>query len=375
MKKSLYLSILLLLTGLMLNAQDQMTAAITKVDAEKIEKKTDKTEKSEEAKAEVPAEEDEEGTKFTLSGSVDTYFRTNFNGPNDAEEFGVVAPATSFANLPGFSLGMINLVGTVTGEKAGVVADLVFGPRGSDAVFASPMYSNSGQIVNQLYAYWNMSDNVTLTLGNFNTFLGYEVISPSANFNYSTSYMFSYGPFSHTGMKIDVATESGFSFMAGLLNPTDITEFNPTGDYFFGAQIGYGGFYLNGLFGEDYSQVDLTGGLDVSDKVYLGVNATITDTGDDTGFSGAALYAQYAVSEAFKLGTRVEYFKDKATVFGELDEANAFDITLTGNYSVGNLTIIPELRVDTNSEDVFLDADGVANGSLASFVLAFVYSF
>lgn len=371
MNKSLYLSLLLVCIGLMLNAQDQITAAITKVDAEKTEKKTEKTE---EAKAEVPVEE-EEGTKFTLSGSVDTYFRTNFNGPNDAEEFGVIAPATSFANLPGFSLGMINLVGTVTGEKAGVVADLVFGPRGSDAVFASPLYSNSAQIVNQLYAYWNMSENVTLTLGNFNTFLGYEVISPSANFNYSTSYMFSYGPFSHTGLKIDVATESGFSFMGGILNPTDITEFNPTGDYFVGAQVGYGGFYLNGLFGEDYSQIDLTGGLDVSDKVYLGVNATITDTGDDTGFSGAALYAQYAVNEDFKLGTRVEYFKDKSIVFGELPEANALDITLTGNYSVGNLTIIPELRLDTNSEDVFLDTDGAANGSLASFVLAFVYSF
>ena len=44
---------------------------------------------------------------------------------------------------------------------------------------------------------------MTVTLGNFNTFLGYEVISPAANFNYSTSYMFSYGPFSHTGMKLD----------------------------------------------------------------------------------------------------------------------------------------------------------------------------
>jgi len=66
--------------------------------------------------------------------------------------------------------------------------------------------------------------------------------------------MFSYGPFSHTGLKLDIATESGFSIMGAILNPTDITEFNPTGDYFFGAQLGYGGFYLNGLFGDDYTQ-------------------------------------------------------------------------------------------------------------------------
>lgn len=369
--KSILLFALLLISVIVVNAQDQLSAEVTKVatDKEKVEKT------SEEATPEV-APEEEDGPKFVLSGSVDAYYRANLNGPNDASEYGLVAPATSFANLPGFSLGMINLVGSVEGEKAGMVADLVFGPRGSDAVFASPLYSNSAQIVNQLYAYWNMADNVTLTLGNFNTFLGYEVISPSANFNYSTSYMFSYGPFSHTGVKIDVSTESGFSFMAGLLNPTDITEFNPTGDYFFGAQVGYGGFYLNGLFGDSYSQVDVTGGVDISEDFYLGVNATLTDTGDDTGFSGGALYAQYATGENFKIGARAEYFADKQTVFGDfVAGVNAFDFTLTGNYSVGNLTIIPEIRIDNTSEDVFLDTDGAASGSLASFLVAFVYSF
>lgn len=370
--KSLYLIALALLATIGLNAQGQLFAEVTKVtsDKEKVEKTADVS------NPEVAAEEEEEGTQLTISGSVDAYFRSNLNGPNDATEYGMVAPATSFANLPGFSLGMINLVGSVDGEKAGMVADLVFGPRGSDAVFASPLYSNSAQIVNQLYAYWNMSDKLTLTLGNFNTFLGYEVISPSANFNYSTSYMFSYGPFSHTGLKLDYATESGFSLMAGILNPTDITEFNPTSDYLLGAQIGYGGFYLNGLFGKDYSQVDLTGGLDVTEDLYLGINATLTDTGDDTGFSGAALYAQLATGENFTLGARAEYFIDKQTVFGDFVEGvNAFDFTLTGNYSVGNLTIIPEFRLDNTSESVFLDADGVASGSLASFLVAFVYAF
>ena len=318
---------------------------------------------------------EEEAPKFTLSGSVDTYFRTNLNGPNDTERFGIVAPATSFANLPGFSLGMANLIGTYEGEKAGIVADLVFGPRGSDAVFDSPRYSSSAQIVNQLYAYVNVGENATITMGNFNTFLGYEVISPTANFNYSTSYMFSYGPFSHTGLKVDIATESGFSIMAGILNPTDVTEFNPFSDYFFGAQLGYGGFYLNGLFGDGYTQVDLTGGVDVTEKLYLGINATLTDTGDDTGFGGAALYAQLATSDALKLGVRYEFFNDKNTVFGDFAETNASDFTITANYSVGNLTIIPEFRIDTNDEDVFLDSDGAASSSLASFVLAFAYGF
>lgn len=252
--------------------------------------------------------------------------------------------------------------------------DLVFGPRGSDAVFASPLYSNSAQIVNQLYAYFNPSDNVTITMGNFNTFLGYEVISPTANFNYSTSYMFSYGPFSHTGLKVDFSSDSGFSGMLGILNPTDITEFNPTGDYYFGAQLGYGGFYLNALLGDGYSQFDLTGGIDVTEKLYLGINATIADAGDDVGFSGAALYAQFATSDNFKIGARYEIFKDEDVVFG-IGATNASDFTLSANYTIGNLTIIPEFRLDTNDNDVFTDKDFNPSSSLSSFVLAFAYGF
>ena len=152
------------------------------------------------ATVEVAAEEE---PTFNISGSIDTYYRSS--------EY---APGTSFGNLPGFALGMANVILSYEGEKSGFVADLVFGPRGADAVFNS---TGSSNIVNQLYAYYNVSDKLTLTLGNFNTFLGYEVISPVANFNYTTSYMFSYGPFSHTGIKADIAVSDDVSLMLGVI--------------------------------------------------------------------------------------------------------------------------------------------------------------
>ena len=142
-----------------------------------------------------------------------------------------------FANQPGFALGMINLVAAYEGEKVGFVADMVYGPRGADAVFNS--VGNSSSIVNQLYAYWNVSEKVTLTMGNFNTFLGYEVISPTANFNYSTSYLFSYGPFSHTGIKADFALSENLSLMLAVMNPTDALNITQLVDYALGAQLGY----------------------------------------------------------------------------------------------------------------------------------------
>lgn len=331
----------------------------------------------------VQAQDDE--STFSLSGSVDAYYRANLN--TSYSDGGTVAPGTSFANLPGFSLGMANLIAGYEGEKVGFVADLVFGPRGTEAVFGATTASSS--IVNQLYTYWNVSDGFTLTFGNFNTFLGYEVISPSANYNYSTSYMFSYGPFSHSGLKADIALGEA-SLMLAVLNPTDFTDFNPDGTYYGGAQLGIGGQYLNLLFGgEDfaYFQVDYTGGVDVSDATYLGINATYNlDL-----FAGAAVYLQQSFTDDFSMGLRAEYFKQLQSDDDEVidpntgsnnllvlstKDASVIDLTLSANYSVGSLTFIPEFRVDLYSEDEVLpEAGETPTSSLASFVVAAVYSF
>ena len=271
---------------------------------------------------------------------------------------------------------MFNLVTSYDTEKVGFVADMVFGPRGAEAVFGSPAALN---IVNQLYGYWNITDRVTATLGNFNTFLGYEVISPAANFNYSTSYMFSYGPFSHSGLKLDVDLGGGFTGMIGVFNPTDATDFNPTADYVGGAQLGYsndmGGAWFNVLLSEGFYQVDLTTGWQVTDAAYVGLNAT---TAQDN-FSGAAIYLQYATSDALALGIRGEYFADSGVEVVGVDES-VIDFTVSAQYKVGNMTIIPEFRIDTYSSDeaVILDGSGATpeyGNSLASFLLAAVYSF
>ena len=106
---------------------------------------------------------------FDFEGSIDTYFRASFSEDP-------VAPATSFSNLNGFALGMANFIVAYKGEKSGFIADIVFGPRGSDAVFGSK--GNSSEMLNQLYLYYNITNKIKITMGNFNTFLGYEVISP-----------------------------------------------------------------------------------------------------------------------------------------------------------------------------------------------------
>lgn len=329
-------------------------------------------------------EETEEKKKFEFSGSVDAYFKSNITGPNTADEDGAfLTPGTSFANRSGFSLGMANVIASYEGEKVGFVADLVFGPRGEDAVFLSIGSSN---LVNQLYVYWNVSESVTLTFGNFNTFLGYEVISPVANFNYSTSYMFSYGPFSHTGLKADFALSDDFSLMLAVMNSTDYTEINLDGGYTFGTQLGYKDQFLNLVYGDQTGttgptfQIDYTGGANLSDSFFLGLNATYNDT-DSAAFYGVALYPQITTSESFAIGLRAEYFAETeggAGAIGGYDsdgDASVIDFTLTGSYTVGDLIIKPELRLDSASEEVFWDNDLEGTKSLASFTLAAIYSF
>jgi len=305
----------------------------------------------------------DEAPKLSISGTVDAYYQTYLTASDDvSDSFG-----TSFADEAGFALGMANLVLSYEGEKTGVVADLVYGPRGDSAA--------GGYNLNQLYAYWNVSESTTLTAGRFNTYLGYEVISPAGNFNYSTSYLFSSGPFSHVGLKADFALSEDFSLMLAVMNPTD-TNNNTTGDYGFGAQLGYAGQYLNLYYDNDSVlgfEIDYTGGFDLSESFFLGINGAY-QVSDDAGFYGAALYPQLTTSDSFSIGLRGELFGLHAKDVDDLP--SVFATTLTGSYTVENLTIKPEVRLDSWSDnEPYVDADGVASESLAAFTIAAIYSF
>ena len=365
---------------------------------------------------------------FTFSGSIDTYFHSSFGAQNyypyDDEDgaYGSYAPSSSFADLKGFSLGMVNLIAAYQGEKVGFVGDVVFGPRGQAAVFGTA----SGQaIINQMFAYYKLSDAVTLNMGQFNTFLGYEVISPTINFHYSTSYLFSWGPFNHTGLRADFAFGNGMVAKLAVMNPTDIVEFNPVNTYTLGAQIGKtsdaGGIWLNFLYGDQDGtldeedayldedgelvtsagtlfQADVTLGYNLSETFYLGVNASyqttatgeeftgpgsIADTqGDASSFVGIALYPKLTLSESFALGLRGEYFAVKEGhlgIFGLDDngDGDVIEFTLSGNYKVGGFTFIPEVRFDKTSENSFYkdaETDPTEN-SMVTVNMAAVYKF
>lgn len=318
----------------------------------------------------VFAQETEEKA-FTVSGSVDAYFQTYLTASDDSDQsFG-----TAFADQTGFALGMANVIFSYEGENVGAVVDLVTGPRGAGATFNTDIVDG---IVNQAYVYWNVSDKTTLTFGRWNTFLGYEVIAPASNFNYSCSYLFSNGPFSHMGLKADFALSDDISLMLAVTNPWDTNDISATGEYGLGLQLGFYGQYLN-LYNDSGSndglgfEIDYTGGFDLSDSFFLGINAAYNDN-DGSGFYGAALYPQLSTSDDFSIGLRGELFG----LHGDANpnEESVLALTLTGSYVVEDLIIKPEIRLDSWTDATpYVDSDGIATDNLAAFTLAAIYSF
>ena len=146
----------------------------------------------------------------------------------------------------------------------------------------------------------------------------------------------------------------------------------------FGAQIGYKGQYLNFIAGavdatsaKDWIFLDYTGGFDLSDSFYVGINAAYANSSnDDAGYQGVALYLQNAFSEKFSLGFRPEFFKTTSSA----GDASVSAFTLTSNVSVtDNFKFITDLRFDS-SDDCLIEAFP-AKSSTSTLTLAAVYSF
>jgi hypothetical protein len=318
------------------------------------------------------AKEAPKSTPLEISGSGDLYYKYDFSGNENIK--------TSFAtDQNSVSLGMLDLALKKSVGKASFVGEVSFGPRGQYQSIPNGdgVDSNSFHIQN-LYATYAFTDKFSMTAGYMGTFIGYEVISPVANFHYSTSYLFTYGPFQNAGIKANYKISDKFGAMLGLFNDTWNTyKASPSkGLNAVGGQLSYSSgpvsAYLNFLDGSVSGTIfDLTATFQLSEKFKLGLNAADFSNTGDVGYSGIALYPSYAFSDAFALGLRGEYFDYKA---GSGDSSvTAF--TLSANFKKGGFTFIPELRFDSNADDVFVDSDMEPTNSASQVVLAVVYGF
>jgi len=325
------------------------------------------------------AQTDSTSTPLEISGSVDAYYKYDF---------------AKTANIPTYfdsdqnsvSLGMIDVALKKKTGKASFVGELSFGPRGQyqsilNGDGSASNESNSFHIQN-LYASYAFTDKFSMTAGFMGTFIGYEVISPVANFNYSTSYLFGWGPFQNAGIKANYTFSDKVGVMVGLFNDSwnTYTADPAFGVNAFGAQVSVTPVegwtaYANVLTGSECGTIfDLTTSYQITEKFALGLNAADFDDDDpaiSTSYSGVALYPKYNFSDAVALGLRGEYFKVKDGG----PQITAF--TLSANLKHGGLTFIPEVRLDNSDEDTFgfVKSNGTPTKSASQFSLALVYAF
>ena len=116
----------------------------------------------------------------------------------------------------------------------------------------------------------------------------------------------------------------------------------------------------------------------VTDMFNIGYNGTVQmvkpDGGSSDSWWGSALYLNLDPSSTFGITLRGEYFNNKKEV-SLAPGTSIFDITLSPNIKVGNLTIIPELRLDAGKDEIFKDNDGDPTKTTVAGILAATYHF
>lgn len=316
----------------------------------------------------------------TFTGSVDAYYRYNFNAP-----LGSTNNYTSFTNSNNsFELGMASVKVDHSFGKVAATIDVGFGRRAQE--FSYNDVGTTLTAVKQAYVSYAVSDKVKFTMGKWATHVGYELLDAYANRNYSMSYGFSYGPFFHTGLKADIALGGKSAMMVGIADMTDYVS-APNSIKVIIAQLstGFGEkvkAYLNYQGGTGLSQFDLVVTAALSDKFNIGYDGTmnstkITDT--SSSWKSHALYLNLDPSKKFGLTLRGEYFDDRKLspliTNGTYVANKIFATTLSANFKVDHLTIIPELRFDSAKGNIFLKDDSSPTSNTISFLLAAVYKF
>jgi hypothetical protein len=318
----------------------------------------------------------------TITGSVDVYYRYNFDNPKS----GNLNNFTSFTNSQNsFELGMASVKVDHSFGKASGTIDLGFGRRAEEFSYGNPEHTTLFA-VKQAYLSYAVSDHFKLTMGKWATHIGYELVDAYLNRNYSMDYMFSYGPFSHTGLKADIGLGKKSSFMLGVANTSDLVSTTSSRKFAI-AQFSTGSAndkikaYLNyqGTYGSlSLNQFDLVVTGAVSDKFSIGYNGTVqsvkTDSTSSHSWWGSALYFNYDPKSTFGITLRGEYFDNKKAVVSA-PATSIFDVTLSPNFKVGNLTIIPELRLDAGKDAIFEKHDGNTTKSTVTGILAATYHF
>ncbi len=405
-----------------------------------------------------------EDGKLTISGYIDSYYLTALNRPKSGNLMGAGAGRAFDRLTDQFALGLIQTKFAYSNSKSDMVVDLTFGPNAELGNFGnhlgaytsgySPTNGNQAGLygtsaaIKQAYFTYKFTDKWNFTVGQFGTHIGYEVIDAPVNYHYSLSNLFNNGPFYHVGAKTNYSFSDKFGVMVGVVNNWDAltdwkTQKSVIGQVFVSPLEGMNVYvnYIGGYHDDGFKvyptlpgtsvttgnsgtstptaktaaggyirqMFDLTAGYQVTDRLYVGVNAALgwytwqidkntqefkknggtdiptggtdpdgngkaniaysnkawgkpffADSSKYQSWGGIALYANYKINDMLGIGARYEHFDDRNGVRYFAGINNSLTLTMPITLADGHFIIKPEVRFDEGYSKItpYKDADG-----------------
>ena len=307
-----------------------------------------------------------------LSGSVEASYVGSFSSDNN-----IYGDADGF-NANGASLSIGSPLGG-EGYAAGYNVELLLGQRASDFSGENEDFLIKNANIGMSLPVGN---GIDLTLGLFDTIVGYEVESSASNPNVDRSYGYDLEPFTHTGLLASTSLMDNVSLTLGAAN-----AFDSTGDLHNNDQDGSFAFLgglevtapdsLGPLSGSTVYVGIADGADDDNQLLYVGASIPTPIEGLSLGVAyddresavgdaeATAVYATYGLSETMNLGLRYDTLEDDRAGAWEGDTRSQLTATLGVALFDNVLTRIEYTAEDGNR------AGGSSNGFAVNAFYAF----
>jgi hypothetical protein len=213
---------------------------------------------------------------------------------------------------------------------------------------------------------------LTVIAGKYVTLAGAEVISPTGNTNFSRSLLFFNQPLTHTGIRATYAASDTVNLVLGANNGWNTTSTSYGSKT---AEVGLGwtpnkifALTAQGYFGKaeaydaEKTLVDVVATYNATSELTFVLNydwnqqknaITTATTAQTASWSGLAAYANYAITDQWRVSLRGEYLDDKdGFLTGTEQKLKEFTVTF-GYAPVKSFELRLEARYDKADTDLF----------------------
>jgi hypothetical protein len=343
----------------------------------------------------------DEPNKWKIGGYLDFYYQVNFNRPSHRTD---VFGRQYDIKHNSFSLAAVgvNISGNPIPEsKLGVTLQLIAGKNAEINNLAEPGGKDNYRYIQQAFVSYPITEQgLTVDLGKFLTWIGYEGAVSGDNDHYGRSLLFTYAePLYHTGLRVAGPIGKGVTGGLYLVNGWNEVE-NSNGQLSYGASLGFnpvtplfvGLNYFGGTEGgsdsgggiafptngkRNVSLFDVVVTYNATDKLKLGFNAdfgkaSTIGRSTDGEWKGAAGYIKYQFTPEFSLAGRYESFSDYDGLRLGTD-ARITSFAITGDYKVDKaITLRLEYRQDRSNRSFWASDDGTKKSGSTLSASAFV---